>query len=77
LIDLGAIERFICSAVLKRINVKEVKQDEFKYIEMEFGAKQKVEGNVTNCRINLGDFVMKEDIYVMILGSYGIVISMD
>jgi len=30
-----------------------------------------------DCRINLGDFVTKEKLYVMILGSYDIVIGMD
>jgi hypothetical protein len=77
LIDLGATERFISSAVLKIIKVKEVEQDEFRYVEMASGAKQKVGGRVTDCRINLGDFVMKSDLYVTILGSYDIVIGMD
>jgi hypothetical protein len=30
-----------------------------------------------DCSINLGDFVMKANLYVMILGSYDIVIGMD
>jgi hypothetical protein len=77
LIDPGATERFISSAVLKRIKVKEVEQDEFKYVEMASGAKQKVGGKVTDCSLNLGDFVTKVDLYVTILGSYDIVIGMD
>jgi hypothetical protein len=44
---------------------------------MTFGAKHKVGGKVTDCNINLGDFVMKANLYVMILGSYDIVIGMD
>jgi hypothetical protein len=44
---------------------------------MTSGAKQKVEGKVTVCSLKLGDFVKKVDIYIMILGSYGIVIGMD
>jgi hypothetical protein len=43
---------------------------------MASGAKQKVGGKVMDCSINLGYFVMKV-IYVMILGSYDIVIGMD
>jgi hypothetical protein len=77
LIDPGATKRFISSALLKRIKVKVVEEDDFRYIEMELGAKQNVGGKVTNCSINLGDFVMKVNLYVTILGSYDIVIGMD
>jgi hypothetical protein len=41
LIDPGATKRFISSVVLKRIKVKEVEHDEFRYVEMASGAKQK------------------------------------
>ena len=44
---------------------------------MALGAKQKVGGKITDCILNLGYFVTKVDIYVTILGSYDIVISMD
>jgi hypothetical protein len=44
---------------------------------MASGAKQKVGGKVTNCSINLGEFLTKANLYVMILGSYDIVIGMD
>jgi hypothetical protein len=77
LIDPGATKRFISSATLKRIKVKVVEQDEFRYVEMASGAKQKVGGKVMDCSINLGDFVTKENLYVTILGSYDIVIGMD
>jgi hypothetical protein len=77
LIDPYATESFISSATIKRIKVKEVEKDEFRYVEMESGAKQKVGGKVTYCSINLGDFVMKANIYVTILGYYDIVIGMD
>jgi hypothetical protein len=77
LIDPSAKERFISSATLKIIKVKAVKQDEFRYIEMDLGAKQKVKGKVIDCSINLGDFVVKANLYVTILGSYDIVIDMD
>jgi hypothetical protein len=77
LIDPGATERFISGAVLKIIKVKEVEQDEFSYVEMASGAKKKVGGKVTDCSLNLGDFVMKANLYVMILGSYDIMIGMD
>jgi hypothetical protein len=77
LIDLGATERFISSAVLKPIKVKAVEHDEFSYVEMASGAKNKVGGKVTGCSLNLGDFVTKDNMYIMILGSYDIVIGMD
>ena len=77
LIDLSATKRFISGAVLKRIKVKAVKQDEFSYVEMATGVKQKVGGKVMDCSLNLGDFVMKVNLYVTILGSYDVVISMD
>jgi hypothetical protein len=38
-IDRGDIERFISSAVLKRIKVKAVEKEEFRYVEMASGAK--------------------------------------
>jgi hypothetical protein len=59
LIDLGATESFISGAVLKRIKVKAVEQDEFSFVEMALGAKQKVGGKVTGCALNLGEFVTR------------------
>jgi hypothetical protein len=56
LIDLGATESFISGVVLKRIKVKEIEQDEFRFIEMASGAKQKVGGKVTGCALNQGEF---------------------
>jgi hypothetical protein len=77
LIDPGATESFISSVTLKRIKLKVVEQDEFRYVEMESSAKQKVGGKVMDCSINFEDFVTKANLYVMILGSYDIVIGMD
>jgi hypothetical protein len=77
LIDLGAIESFISGAALKRIKVKAVEQDEFSFIEMASRAKQKVGGKVTGCTLNLGEFVMRVNLYVTILGSYDVMIGMD
>jgi tyrosine-protein phosphatase YwqE len=69
LIVPGATEIFISGAVLKRIKVKAVKQDEFSFVEMASGAKQKVGGKVMGSLLNLGEFVMKANLYVTILGS--------
>jgi hypothetical protein len=77
LIDPGATESFISGAALKRIKVKAVEQDEFSFMEMASGAKQKVGGKVTGCALNLGEFVTRVNLYVMILGSYDVVIGMD
>jgi hypothetical protein len=77
LIDPGATESFISGAALKRIKVKAVEQDEFSFVEMASGAKQKVGGKVTGCTLNLGEFVTRANLYVMILGSYDVVIGMD
>jgi hypothetical protein len=77
LIDPGATETFIYSAVLKIIKVKAVEQDDFSFVEMALGAKQKVGGKVAGCSLNLGYFVTKANLYVLILGSYDVVISMD
>jgi hypothetical protein len=77
LIDPGATESFISGAVLKRIQVKAVEQDKFSFVEMASGAKQKVGGKVTGYALNLGDFVMRVNLYVTILGSYDVVIGMD
>ena len=63
--------------MLKRIKVKAVEQDEFNFIEMALGAKQKVGGKVTGCALNLGDFVTRAELYVTILGSYDVMIGMD
>jgi hypothetical protein len=40
-------------------------------------AKQKVGGKVTGCALNLGEFFMRTNLYVMILGSYDVVVGMD
>ena len=36
-----------------------------------------VRGKVTGCILNLGEFVTRDNLYVMILGSYDVVIGMD
>jgi hypothetical protein len=77
LIYPGATESFISGAALKWIKVKAVEQDEFSFVEMASGAKQKVGGKVTGCAPNLGEFVTRVDLYIMILGSYDVVIGMD
>jgi hypothetical protein len=77
LIDPSATERFIYGAMLKIIKVKAVKYDVFSYVEMASGAKKKVGGKVTGCSLNLGDFFMKSNLYIMILGSCDVVIGMD
>jgi hypothetical protein len=77
LIDPGATESFISGAALKRIKVKVVEQDKFSFVEMDLGAKQKVGGKVMGCALNLGEFVMRTNLYVTILGSYDVVIGMD
>jgi hypothetical protein len=77
LIDPGATESFISSAVLKRIKVKVVEHDVFSFVEMASRAKHNVGGKVTGCILNLGEFVTRANLYVMILGSYDVVINMD
>ena len=77
MIDPGATESFISGAALKRIKVKAVEQDEFGFIEMASGAKQKVGGKVADCILNLGEFFTRANLYVMILGSYDVLIGMD
>jgi hypothetical protein len=77
LIDPSATESFISGASLKRIKVKEVKQDEFSFMEMAPGAKQKVGGKVTDCILNLGEFFTRANLYITILGSYDVMIGMD
>jgi hypothetical protein len=77
LINQGATERFISGATLKRIKVKAVEKDEFRYVEMASGNKQKFGGKVVDYHINLGDFVTKSDLYVTILGYYDVMIDMD
>jgi hypothetical protein len=44
---------------------------------MALGAKQKVGGKVTVCILNLGEFFTRANLYIIILGSYNIVIGMD
>jgi hypothetical protein len=77
LIDPGATESFISGAALKRIKVKAVEQDEFSFMEMASRAKQKVGGKVMGCALNLGEFVLRDNLYVIILGTYDVVIRMD
>jgi hypothetical protein len=77
LIDFGTTESLISSASLKMIKVKAVKHDEFIFVEMDSGAKRKVGGKVIGCALNLGEFVMRANLYVTILGSYDVMIGMD
>jgi hypothetical protein len=77
LIDLRATKNFISSIFLKGNKVKELEQDEFRYVEIASGAKKKVGGKLKDCNINLGDFVKNVNLYVTILGSYDIVIGVD
>jgi hypothetical protein len=56
LIDPGATESFIFGAPLKRIKVNEVEHDEFIFVEMDLGSKQKVGGNIVGCTLNLREF---------------------
>jgi hypothetical protein len=77
LIDPSATESFISRAMLKRIKVKAVEQDEFIFVEMASGAKQKVGGKVIGYTLNLGEFFTRANLYVTILGSYDIMIGMD
>jgi hypothetical protein len=77
LIDPGATKSFISGAMIKIIKVKEVEQDEFIFVEMDSGDKQKVGGKVMGCSLSLGEFVTRANLYIMILGSYDVVINMD
>ena len=77
LVDPGATKSFIYGGVLKRIKVKAVEQDEFIFVDIASRAKHKVGGKVTGCTLNLGEFVTRANLYVMILGSYDVVIDMD
>jgi hypothetical protein len=44
---------------------------------MASGAKNKVGGKIIGYTLNLREFVTRANLYVMILGSYDVVISMD
>jgi hypothetical protein len=44
---------------------------------MAYGAKHKDGGMVTGCILNLGEFFTRANLYVMILGSYDIMINME
>jgi hypothetical protein len=57
--------------------VKVVEEDEFRYVELSLGAKQKVGEKVKDFNINLGEFVANVKLFVTTLGSYNIVIGKD
>jgi hypothetical protein len=44
---------------------------------MASGAKQNVGGKVTGCSLNLGEFVTRDNLYVTILGSYDVMITVE
>ena len=77
MIYLDDTESFIYGVELKRIKVKEFEHNEFIFVEMDLVDKRKVGGKVTGCTLNLGEFLTKANMYVMILGSYDVVIDMD
>jgi hypothetical protein len=63
--------------VLQRIKVKVVEQDKFSFLEMASRAKLKVGGKVMSCTLNMGEFVKRANLYIMIPGSYDVMIGMD
>jgi hypothetical protein len=67
LIDPGVTESFISGVAPKRIKVKADEHDEFSFLEMSSGAKQKVGGKVTCCILNLAEFFIRANLYVTIL----------
>ena len=71
--------RFKCliPQTLHYVVLKVVVQDKYSFIERASEAKQKVGEKVTGCALNLGEFVTRVNLYVMILGSYDVVINMD
>jgi hypothetical protein len=73
----SATESFISSGMLKRTKLKAVEHDYFSFAKMDLGAKQKVGRKVTGCILDLGEFVNRANMYVMILVSYDVVIGMD
>jgi hypothetical protein len=77
LTDRGATKSFISGVALKINKVKVVEQDNFSFVEMDSRAKQKVVGKVTGCSLNLGEFVTRANLYVMILGTYDVMIDTD
>jgi hypothetical protein len=77
LIDPGSIESFISGATLKRIKVNVVEKEEFSFVVMASGAKQKVGGKVKGCSLNLGEFVTRANLYTTKLGYYDVMIGMD
>jgi hypothetical protein len=44
---------------------------------MDLGEKQKFGRKVTGCSLNLGKFFTRANLYIMILGSYDVMIGMD
>jgi hypothetical protein len=44
---------------------------------MASGVKHKVGGKVTGCSFNLGEFFIRANLYITILGSYDVMIDMD
>jgi hypothetical protein len=77
LIDPDATKTFISGSVIKRVKVKVIKHVEFIFVEMASGAKHKVGGKVTSFTLNLGDFFIRANLYVTILGSYDVMIGME
>jgi hypothetical protein len=62
---------------LHDVVLKAVVQDKFSFIERASEANQKDGGRVTGCALNQGEFVTRDNLYVTILGSYDVAISMD
>jgi hypothetical protein len=52
-------------------------EDKFIYVEMASRAKKKVGGKVMDYNLNLRYLVGKANLYVMIIGSFDIIIGMD
>jgi hypothetical protein len=75
--SLRARYKGLMPQTLHDVVLKAVVQDKFSFLERASEANQKDGGRVTGCALNQGEFVMRDNLYVTILGSYDIVIGMD
>ena len=77
LIDLSACRRYVSPKIVDESKLGKLKHDKPWMVQVATGAKQKVLEIVKECEVNLNGFPMKENLNILPLGSYDLLIGMD
>ena len=77
LIDPGACRSYVSPKIVDVCKLGKVKHDKPWLVQLATGTKRKVLEIVQECEVNLNGFPMKENLNILPLGSYDLLIAMD